>query len=228
MGTRCPLHLISFLSHGVLSPGRQSGAGIGWKREALAVSALRNMLCLVAWHERRRRSTWPGVLWEPLRLIKSPRAFEHVKLQLPVKSNSEVDKYWQLRSGNGAITRGESYPSAGHPQHSHRCWLLMSPAVFVVFLQLDLQIHQGGCCFFSAFASGKLTLFPGEKKKTLACDFQRSLWHLIELFLEFQCQGHFLFRQPALVGATPASLACAGASKASVVCSLDFWREIYD
>lgn len=41
MGTRCPLHLISSLSHGVLSPGRQSRAGIGWKREALADLDLR-------------------------------------------------------------------------------------------------------------------------------------------------------------------------------------------
>lgn len=170
MGTRCPLHLISSLSHGVLSPGRQSRAGIKWKREALADLGLRFSPRKYVVH---RNVTWAeqlGALHGAafsgsrfLRLINSPCAFEHVKLKSPIKSNSEVDKYWQLRSGNGAITRGESYPGAGHPQHRHRCWLLMSLAVLVVLRQFDLWIHQDDRGCFSAFARSKLTLIPGKK-----------------------------------------------------------------
>lgn len=159
MGTRCPLHLISSLSHGVLSPGRKSRAGMGGKVKRLWTwtynSRCTSMLCPETQHKRSSHSMWHGILGEPLlRLIKSPCAFEHVKLKMPTKSNSKVDKYWQLRLGNGAITRGESYPSAGHPKHSHRCWLLTWLAVSVVLFQFGLWIPQDrGCCFCSCTLS---------------------------------------------------------------------------
>lgn len=152
-----------------------------------------------------------------------------MKLKSPIKSNSEVDKYWQLRWGNGAITRGESYPGAGHPQHSHKCWLLTLLAVLVVLFQFDLWIHQDRCCCFSSctWCDRRLTLIL---RKSL--DIWRQLSPRIWISMVTLVFNLVIFRdsrspaspdciQPVMVGSTSsASLACTAAFKKSRTRSL--------
>lgn len=86
------------------------------------------------WYSRR--------FWELLLcLIKSLCAFKYAKCKPAIKSNSKVDKYWQLRSGNGAITEVKVTHALGTntAPYQHRCWLLKLVTIFGVLFQFRLE-----------------------------------------------------------------------------------------
>lgn len=144
--------------------------GIGWKRGELtdldlwfSVQKNPEAQCTLRFVMQRRFPIWVPTLitdtfhntcwtshdildnwcfWELLLcLIKSLCAFKYAKCKPAIKSNSKVDKYWQLRSGNGAITEVKVTHALGTntAPYRHRCWLLKLVAIFGVFFQLRLE-----------------------------------------------------------------------------------------